>query len=170
MSIVPPLVSEDAKAEMQRLAAERYAPAPAHKQPVEFSHAIANAICERLIEGESLRSICRDDTMPSKAAVLKWAANHDERPELVGFVDQYARAMMLSGDADHDDIADMGRQIARGELDPAAGRVAIDAFKWTSGRKNPKKYGDRVGVDHNVTGDLHAWLVAAQAKGEPEKS
>lgn len=153
MSIVPQSVSDDAKAEMQRLAAERYAPTTHRRSPVEFSQEVADAICRRLTDGESLRAICRDEDMPAKWSVLRWAAD----PEKAEFCAQYARAMMLSGDADHDDVGDMARQIARGELDYAAGRAAMDGLKWTAGRKNPKKYGDRT----VIAGDKDAPLAVA---------
>jgi hypothetical protein len=36
-------------------------------------------ICERLIEGESLRAICTDPVMPDKATVLSWISQNEQR-------------------------------------------------------------------------------------------
>ena len=40
-----------------------------------------------------------------------------------------------------------------GEVDPAVARVAIDAYKWSSGKKKPKKYGDMIKIDYNQLDD-----------------
>ena len=54
--------------------------------PLEFNEAIADAICVRLVDGESLRSICRNDEMPAKSTVFEWLGL------ITAFADQYARA------------------------------------------------------------------------------
>jgi hypothetical protein len=43
-----------------------------------------------------------------------------------------------------DEIKDAARRVARGEIDPQAGRVLIDALKWDAGKRKPKVYGDKV--------------------------
>ena len=43
-----------------------------------FSVAIAETICERLINGESLRATCADPRMPAKATVFRWLASNQE--------------------------------------------------------------------------------------------
>jgi hypothetical protein len=43
-----------------------------------FSVEIAETICERLINGESLRAICADPRMPAKATVFRWLASNQE--------------------------------------------------------------------------------------------
>jgi len=49
---------------------------PAQPGPSDsrYGEEIAAEICLRLASGESLNSVCRDPTMPTKATVLKWAA------------------------------------------------------------------------------------------------
>jgi hypothetical protein len=51
---------------------------PTEGRPVEHTAEIDMAICERLAEGESLRTICADPSMPEKATVLDWLAHHDD--------------------------------------------------------------------------------------------
>ena len=43
-------------------------------------------------------------------------------------------------------------RVLNGEVNPNAGRVAIDGLKWIAARMLPKRYGDR--VDANLTGDI----------------
>lgn len=111
-------------------------------RPSLFTQAIAAEICERLISGESLRTICDDENMPGKTTVLVWAHERED------FRDQYARARELSGESDADDVSHFARQVARGELDPSAGNVAINGLKWSAGKRQPKRYGDKLDIEH----------------------
>ena len=43
-----------------------------------YSAEVAWAICDRLVEGESLRRICSDAGMPGRATVFRWIACHKE--------------------------------------------------------------------------------------------
>jgi hypothetical protein len=52
----------------------------------DYSADIAATICDRLADGESLRSICASEGMPHKATVLRWIGRHAE------FRDEYALA------------------------------------------------------------------------------
>lgn len=101
---------------------------------MDYSDELAGKICERLADGESLRSICRDENMPSKSSVFKWLGMH--KP----FADQYARALEARADSHADDIVDIADNE---DLDPNDKRVRIDARKWVSSKLRPKVYGDK---------------------------
>ena len=47
-----------------------------------------------------------------------------------------------------DKIEDIAEKVLSGVYEPQAARVAIDAFKWTAGKKLPKKYGERQHIEH----------------------
>jgi hypothetical protein len=51
-----------------------------HKRgrPSNYNSEVAWAICDRLVDGESLRRICSDAGMPGKATVFRWIARHKE--------------------------------------------------------------------------------------------
>ncbi len=121
--------------------------APKHPggRPSEFDPAIAATICDRIAGGESLRAICEEEAMPSRAGVLKWLAsgNHPQ------FVDQYARAREMAADSDADDIAHYAREAAAGSIEPAAATAAINGLKWSAGKRQPKKYGEAVQMRHS---------------------
>lgn len=109
-------------------------------RPSEFTQEVADAICERLAGGESLRSICADEDMPSRSGVLKWLSCGDHP----AFVVQYARAREMAADSDADDIAHYSRQAASGDIEPAAATAAINGLKWSAGKRAPKKYGEKL--------------------------
>ena len=113
-------------------------------RPSDYSDAIAESICSKIADGESLRAICADDEYPSRAAVFRWLAD----PANTWFRDQYALAREASADADADDIGPYARQAAEGKIEPAAARAAIDGLKWSAGKRKPKVYGDAQTLKH----------------------
>ena len=52
-------------------------------RPTEYTDEIGETICDRIVDGESLRTICADAGMPHEATVLGWVSSHRE------FRDQY---------------------------------------------------------------------------------
>ncbi|CAN7308035.1 hypothetical protein LJR164_001622 [Phenylobacterium sp. LjRoot164] len=115
-------------------------------RPSSFTPEIANEICERIGASESLRRICLDPHIPEVSTVIRWLAREDE--PYVSFRAQYVHAREVQADTDADDIGDIGRRTLSGEYDPQAARVAIDALKWSAGKRAPKKYGDKVDLNH----------------------
>lgn len=106
----------------------------------EFSQELFDTICERIADGESLRAICRDEGMPTASNVFRWV-NAD-----AAVAEQYARAREASADADAEDISDIAKRTLAGEYEPQAARVAIDALKWSAGKRKPKVYGDKIAL------------------------
>lgn len=128
-------------------------------RPSKFIEKMHGLICEQLSNGESLRSICSQEGRPSKSMVFRWLAANE------AFRDQYARAREAQANALFDeilDIADDGRNDWI-EKRNAAGEVIgwqengeaihrsqlrIDARKWMASKMQPKKYGDKLDIDH----------------------
>lgn len=118
-------------------------------RPSSFTQETADAICQRLTEGESLRAICLSDDMPAASTVFKWLS------ERQAFSEQYARAREAQADHLAEEIlqiADDGTndtyQTDNGEAVNhdviARSRLRVDARKWLAGKMAPKKYGDKV--------------------------
>ena len=131
-------------------------------RPSDYTDAIADTICERLADGESLRSICSEDEMPDKSTVMRWLNKHE------AFCDQYARAREVQADSLFDeilDIADDGSNdwMERKDADDAnigwrengealrRSALRVDARKWMAGKLQPKKYSDKFQFDGSVT-------------------
>ncbi len=114
-------------------------------RPTDYSNEIADLICERIADGESLRSICSDESMPCRSTVFRWLGLDK------AFSDQYARAKEEQAELLADelvDIADLPPPLtAMGATDSgavAAMRLRIDTRKWVASKLKPKKYGDKV--------------------------
>ena len=115
-------------------------------RPTDYTPELASRFCGEIALGNSLRSVVARDDMPSHTAIYEWLAKYPE------FAEQYARAKTDSGDSDADKIEEIAERVLSGELEPQQARVAIDAYKWTAGKKRPKKYGDK--IQQEVTGRL----------------
>lgn len=108
-------------------------------------------VCERLAEGESLRSICRDEALPASSSIFKWLGQHPE------FAEQYTRAREeqaetlaaeIVGIADEDQTTtkSIGEDMTIVVFDATAvarNRLRVDARKWVAAKLKPKVYGDR---------------------------
>lgn len=114
---------------------------PAGRPPLEFTEEIADRILHGIAEGNSLVSILKeDDELPSYTTVMKWLRQNPE------FAANYARAREDQADHDADKIGDIAERVVKGEVDPQAARVAIDAYKWAAGKRKPKVYGEKMMV------------------------
>lgn len=131
-----------------------------HRQS-DYTDALASEICGRLVDGESLRSICADDRMPDKSTVFRWLDKHE------AFRDQYARARRFQAETYADetiDIADDAGNDWMERNDPdnpgwqfngeavARARLRVDARKWAAGKLDPKKYSDKQVHEHTGEG------------------
>lgn len=143
----------------------------------KYTAEIARQICERLSEGETLKSICRDEKMPGWRTVYDWMERHKE------FAASIARARELGFDA----IAEEALQIAN---TPEIGEETEDDGEkiktkradmlghrklqvWTRlqllAKWSPGKYGDRRIVDMTVNEPLADRLVRAKEREASKK-
>lgn len=119
-------------------------------RPSSYSDAIATTICERIAAGESLRRICRDDNMPNMSTVIRWLASNEE------FATRYARAREQQAATYVDQMYDLAdtepeRHPITGAIDPASVthiRNKIATMQWLAMKLAPKKFGDKLDVNH----------------------
>jgi len=109
-------------------------------RPSDFSQELADAICTKLSQGMSLRAICKADDMPAESTVRAWALEDRE-----GFYAQYTRSRDIGLDA----VADEVIEIADEAEDPARGRLRFDARRWYLSKLAPKRYGEKIDVEHS---------------------
>jgi hypothetical protein len=111
------------------------APEPRPARPRLYSDELADLVCDRIADGESLVAICAEPAMPSLRTILRWA----EENEL--FAAEYARAR----DAQAETLASKVIDAADGaDEDHQAAKVKIDAYKWRAAKLSPRKYGEKI--------------------------
>lgn len=113
-----------------------------------FDQAIAEQITERIAQGEPLEAICRElPGAPTSRTVRRWI---EAEPSLSADI---ARARELG----HDAIAWRARDIARGKVeagstgDVARDRLIVETDLKLLAKWDWKRYGDRIGVDADVS-------------------
>lgn len=112
-------------------------------------------ILDKLAVGLSLRSICMAEGMPSESLVRKWVVQDE------AFGAQYARAREAGMEALADEILDIadsqegdvittqdGREITNHDAIQRA-KLRVDTRKWIMSKIAPKKYGDRLDLNHS---------------------
>lgn len=133
--------------------------------PQRYSEAMAVKILAALsgdanTDPKSLRSICAAEGMPTEMTVRRWVAEDRD-----GFAARYAEARDYAIDhmaADTIRIADdsgldvigvnpeTGKPIVDGDA-IARAKLRVDSRKWYVAKLAPKRYGDRLQVDADVT-------------------
>jgi hypothetical protein len=110
-------------------------PARKRGRPSVYTAELADLICRRLSDAESLREICRGPGMPSAGAVLGWART---RPE---FRRQYDLARRFAVETITDEVLELADNVWRRNSPDALqdARREIDALKWRLGRMAPKR-------------------------------
>jgi hypothetical protein len=123
-------------------------------RPSTYTEDMATAICAEISAGRSLRSICNDDDMPEQRTVFRWLAAH------ASFRQQYAVAREAQADAMLEEILEIaddgksdkyldGEGNERTDQDVIArSRLRVDARKWAMSKMAPKKYGDKLDLNH----------------------
>jgi hypothetical protein len=102
---------------------------------------------ERIASGETLVSVCKTKGFPAVPTFFRWV---EEDPKLR---EQYTRARSKQADV----FAEMIVEQALSAKDAQLGRLRMDALKWATSKIAPKKYGERVELEHS--GDQPAIVV-----------
>jgi hypothetical protein len=136
----------------------------------ELTQDLADTICSRLIEGESLRTICLTEGMPSASTICRWLGAEEND----WFAKQYAHAREAQADTLADEILDISDDGSNDWMEKRNGegdvvgqeyngdavqrsRLRVDSRKWYAGKLAPSRYGDRIQTDVTTNGkDLHA--------------
>ncbi len=120
----------------------------------DFTQALAEEICERLSNGEPLAQICRDEHMPSDRTVRNWQSSD------AAFSSAIACARETGFDVIAAECLDIADETGRDTIYGKDGDERPDT-EWISRSKlrietrlkllakwDPKRYGDRVALDH----------------------
>lgn len=122
-----------------------------------YDQKIADAVCDLLQDGKSLREACRQlDLAPP--TILLWTKNNKD------FAEQYTRARDIGYRLLADEILEISDEVTLeakydGEdvrLDLSAGSVArnrlrVDTRKWLLSKMLPKIYGEKIEIDQKTT-------------------
>lgn len=118
-------------------------------RPSIFSEDIAAAICARIAEGASLRTVCEADDMPDRSTVFLWLRNNPEFRAL------YETASTERASSLAEEALEIADRLSRRNSQPTseevqAARLQVDTRKWFAAKLAPKQYGDRMKTETTV--------------------
>lgn len=136
-------------------------------RPSDYSPALVETICDRIATGESLRRICTDEDMPHHITVIRWLGKHDD------FASRYAHARDIQAQTFVDKMLDVAesapeRNPITGALDAASVahiRNKIATMQWLAAKLAPKKYGDKLDLNHGGQKDNPITAVLSKIGG-----
>ena len=150
-------------------------------KPSQYRADLAEEICRRIAEGETLPAICREEHMPHFQRVYDWIEADTD-----GFRGRIERARELGAEAiaqDTFDIADDGRNDWMEKYDKDGNslgymlngehvqrsKLRIETRLKLLAKWHPKKYGEKVDVNHGGQADnpISALLQLAQGSALP---
>lgn len=125
-------------------------------RPTKYTKALGAIICSRISEGESLRSIVKDEKMPASSTIFRWLLDKEYKE----FWEQYEKARNIQAELMFEellDIADDGFNdyMERENRDGSSyevvnsehiqrSRLRVDTRKWYLSKVLPKKFGDKL--------------------------
>lgn len=144
-------------------------------RPSSFTQEKADAICVKLAAGQSLRSICEAGDMPDRTTVFRWLRDSE------AFRIQYTCAREDQAEAIFDEMLEIADD---GEFDYETktrddgseyeavnhdhiqrSKLRIEARKWVLGKMAPKKYGERIDLNHGGQKDNPIMALLAEVSG-----
>lgn len=105
-------------------------------RPTTYTEELATKICSRIAEGESVRSIARDNDMPNASTIHLWVLDNES------FSKQYDKAKSIGAEVEADEI----EEIARTMEDIQRAKLVTDVKKWNMSKKFPRRFGDKMDV------------------------
>jgi hypothetical protein len=115
-------------------------------RPTDYTPEIAREIADRMIDGNSMRAVCRQDDMPDEGTVYRWISRHPEFRAL------YAHARELQALRWAEEVLTIADDKT---LDPQDRRIRVDTRKWLLSKVLPKVYGDKVTVAGDPKAPIH---------------
>jgi hypothetical protein len=98
-------------------------------------------VCEQIALGRSLREICAADEFPAPSTICLWLKNDAD------FAEHYAHARDRQADLYADEIIEIADSATAADYNVA--RLKVDARRWKASKLAPKKYGDKLDLNHS---------------------
>ena len=125
-----------------------------------FNQELADAVCEKLSEGLSLKRAC-EEVGAVRPTILLWVEKNKE------FADKYAQARMrgyslladeliqIADDGSNDSYTDDGGNVRTNQDVVARSRLRVDTRKWMLSKMLPKIYGDKLELSGDAENPLN---------------
>jgi hypothetical protein len=103
-------------------------------RPTIYSQKLVDTILDRIANGESLRTVCKDERMPHISTIIQWKLDNES------FSAQYENARQVQAQHLFDELLEICDDTT-GETQ--RDRLRVDTRKWYLSKVAPKIYGDK---------------------------
>lgn len=100
-----------------------------------YDELIADVICARIMRGEALHVLCKDERLPSMNVIMRWRSKSEE------FERKLQEAFKLRAEFHRDRILEIADQSPEDLLDLKDQQKKIDAHKWLASKDDPHRFG-----------------------------
>jgi hypothetical protein len=123
---------------------------PPRRRRHDYSQEMAVLICDRIVEGASLRQICQDPNMPARSTIFVWLEEHKEfarsytLARQIQIEDLMGESLEIADDSSNDWIDGEGLDGKRYRVfNPDSiqrSKLRLAARKWRISKLMPKRY------------------------------
>lgn len=112
---------------------------------------VQEAILRRIVEGDSVNSICKADDMPTKGTVFRWLNESDDfrtgyhLAKALYAETLFEEALEIADAAPPMIVTQMADNVTEIRVDNGAvqhAKLRIDTRKWACGKLNPRRFGE----------------------------
>lgn len=149
-------------------------------RPTTYTEELADRICAELACGNSMRTVCKAEDMPAMSTVFLWLRTHQS------FSEQYAQAKAEAADALVEEMLDIADDATNDWMETHGpdgeetgyklngehvqrSKLRVDTRKWIASKLKPKKYGERLDLNHDVQEESPLSLLLKQVSGNTLK-
>jgi hypothetical protein len=129
---------------------ESWNPESSTRRTWQFSQAMADLVCSKVLAGKALTKVCEEPGIPGYHIVSHWRRNNPD------FSEQLDQAMSDRAEVYHDMIMEVVHELdmaAEKDLVQAS-RAKIEALKWMAEVGNKSRFGKKETVGGNVNVQL----------------
>lgn len=128
------------------------------KKPAKYSPKLADIICGLIATGLSVKKVCEKPGMPCPRAIFNWLRTNET------FRGLYEKAKEASADCLSDEMLDIADNASNDWMENNSeksegwllngdhiqrDKLRIETRKWLASKLKPKKYGDKIDVEHS---------------------
>ena len=92
-------------------------------RPTIYTKELGDSICERIAEGESIRTIVKDNKMPSSSTVFRWLLDKDKEE----FWEQYEKSRNTQAETMFEELLEIADD---SDIDVMRARLMVETRKW----------------------------------------
>lgn len=128
---------------------------------IDWTPELVDAIEERILQGDSIASICSSPLFPHPESTFWRKFAKDEE-----FASVIARAMETRSERDIERCRQEAMNATPGDWQVA--QLRIRTLQWEAGKRRPKKYGERIQQEISGSLDIAGAVEAARKRAEKE--